>query len=367
MFKDTLLDNLTIGILVLDSNLEAKYLNKRMRNILKEQNIAKEKLNFSVKDFSLIENYQVKTYDIEVENEKFIQMEFHEIMEKSEYKLVTMLDTVQDFIFYLDSNGRIEYFNKSYANYLGKSYLEIIGKKESEFFPKEMVEKCEINNRKALENGNFYEEENFQGRWYQTFKSRVDLGNNDYGILGMVKEITDSKKKTMDLKEKVYKDLLTGVYNRNFYEEKVKKLLEKKKNTIFSMMLLDIDKFKEINDNNGHDVGDLVLKKISEVLKRNVRKIDDFIIRIGGDEFSIIIEGTLKELEKIYRRIEKDILKENISTDLKFSISVGMAEREKEECLNSLYKKADIELYKMKDKKQKIRKREILNESNRII
>lgn len=306
MFKNILLDNLTIGILVLDSNLEAKYLNKKMKNILKEQNIDEKYLNFLVKDFSLIENYQVKTYDIEVENQKFVQIEFHEIIEKSEYKLVTMLDTVQDFIFYLDSKGRIEYFNKAYAKYIGKSYLDIIGKKESEFFPKEMAEKCEANNRKALENG-------------------------------------------------------------NFYEEKVKKLLEKKKNTIFSMMLLDIDKFKEINDNNGHDVGDLVLKKISEVLKRNVRKIDDFIIRIGGDEFSIIIEGTLKELEKIYRRIEKDILKENISTDLKFSISVGMAEREKEECLNSLYKKADIELYKMKDKKQKIRKREILNESNRII
>ncbi|ERT69275.1 MULTISPECIES: sensor domain-containing diguanylate cyclase [Cetobacterium] len=355
MFKNILLDNLTIGILVLDSNLEVKYLNKKMRNILKEQNIDEKRLNLSVKEFSLIENYQVRTYDIEVENEKFVQMEFHEIMEKSEYKLVTMLDTVQDFIFYLDSKGRIEYFNESYANYLGKSYLEIIGKKESEFFPKKMAEKCEINNRKALENGNFYEEEKFQGRWYQTFKSRVDLGNDKYGILGMIKEITDSKKKTLDLKEKVYKDLLTGLYNRNFYEEKINKLLENKKNTIFSMMILDIDKFKEINDNNGHDIGDLVLKKISEILKRNVRKSNDFIIRIGGDELSIIIDGTLEDLEKIYERIQKDLEKENLSNDLKFSVSVGMAERYENESLNSLYKKADIELYKMKDKKQKIK------------
>lgn len=114
---------------------------------------------------------------------KFIQMEFHETIERSEYKLVTMLDTVQDFIFYLDSKRRIEYFNEAYANYLGKSYLEIIGKKESEFFPKEMAEKCEANNKKALDNG-------------------------------------------------------------NFYEGKMNKLLEDKKTKIFSMMLLDIDKFK---------------------------------------------------------------------------------------------------------------------------
>ncbi|MCX3066685.1 MAG: diguanylate cyclase [Cetobacterium sp.] len=362
MFKDTLLDNLTIGILVLDNDLKTIYLNKKMKNILKEQNIDKKYFNFSIKNFNTIENYKIKTYEIKKNKKKFIQMEFHETIERSEYKLVTMLDTVQDFIFYLDSKGRIEYFNEAYANYLGKSYLEIIGKKESEFFPKEMAEKCEANNRKALDNGNFYEEENFQGRWYQTFKSRVDLGNNSYGILGMVKEITASKKKTLDLKEKVYKDILTGIYNRNFYEEKMNKLLENKKTKIFSMMLLDIDKFKKINDDKGHDVGDLVLKKIAEILKRNVRKSNDFVIRIGGDELAVIIDGNLKELEKILKRVEKDILKENLLGDLKFNISVGLAEREQEENLNNLYKKADIELYKMKYKKQGA-----TNESNKVI
>ena len=351
MFKNLLLDNLTIGILVLDSNLKINYLNKLMKKILIDEDIMLENYETSLEKLYNIDGYKIESCSIEDGTEKFLQLEFHKINKNAENKLVAMLDTVQDFIFYLDSEGRIEYFNKAYADFLKRPHSEIVGRKESEFFPKEMACKCEENNKKALKYGNFYEEENFQESWYQTFKSRVDLGSNEFGILGMVKEITESKKKDLDLKEKVYKDILTGIYNRNFYEEKIKEIFEKNKNTTFSIMLVDIDKFKEINDTQGHDIGDLVLKKISNILKRNVRKDNDFIIRIGGDELAIVIEGSLKDLQKIYTQVEKDILKENLLNRLKFTISVGLAERSQEESLKSLYKKADIELYKMKNRR----------------
>ncbi|MCQ8212788.1 sensor domain-containing diguanylate cyclase [Cetobacterium somerae] len=351
MFENILLDNLTVGILVLDSNFKINYLNKLMKKILIDQNIMLNNSEISLEKLYSINGYKIKSYSIENNTEKFLQLEFHEINKNSENKLVAMLDTVQDFIFYLDSEGRIEYFNKAYADFIGRSYEDIIGRKESEFFSKEMACKCEENNKKALKYGNFYEEENFQDNWYHTFKSRVDLENNEFGILGMIKEITESKKKDLDLKEKVYKDILTGIYNRNFYEEKIKRIFEVNKNTKFSIMLMDIDKFKEINDTQGHDIGDLVLKNFSKLLKRNVRKDNDFIIRIGGDELAIIVEGSLKDLRKIYERVESDISNEKLLNDLKFSISVGFAERDQCESLKSLYKKADIELYKMKNRR----------------
>ena len=350
MFKDMMLDNLTIGILILDKFFKVKYINKEMKKILKENEVDCNSKLF-LETILGISKYEIKSYEVKYKNESLFQLEFHKIENNSKNKLVTMLDTVQDFIFYLDSHGRIEYFNKAYSNFLGKSHLEILGKKESEFFSKDMAKKCDSNNDKALEKGHFYEEEYLDGKWFQTFKSRVELGNGDYGIFGMVKDITDSKKRTLDLKEKIYKDILTEIYNRNFYEDKVQELFKRRKHEIFSIMLIDIDKFKEINDTKGHDIGDLVLKKLSKILKKNVRKSNDFIIRMGGDELAIIIKGTLKHLKIILERIKKDILEENSFEDLKFNISIGMAEREENESLDSLYKKADIELYKMKNKK----------------
>lgn len=352
MFENKLLDNLTIGILVLDAAFKVKYLNKRMKNILKIEKIDFSKLEVLLKNLNFTFNgkFRVKSSKIQIDKKIFFQLEFHENPETSTNKFVAMLDTIQDFIFYLDSEGKIEYFNKAYENHLGKAYLEIIGEKESKFYPDDMAIKCDQNNEIALKLGNFYEEEYFYGKWYQTFKSRVNLGNNEYGIFGMVKDITDSKKKVIDLSEKVYKDALTGIYNRNFYEEKITDIFKNKKEQIYSMLLIDIDKFKNINDFNGHDVGDWVLKRLCNILKRNVRQSNDFIIRLGGDEILIIIEGEKDNLEKILNAIEKDILLENSSNDLKFTISIGIGERKKCETLDSLYKRVDVELYKNKNR-----------------
>lgn len=365
MFGNLLLDNLTIGVLVLNQKFKVKYQNEYMKKILKK--------HFNEGDFKYFEmnealvrkfekiDLEIKKCEIEKNGEKFIQLEFHNIRNlkeiekdleeksKSQDKLVAMLDTVQEFIFYLDSEGRLEYFNKAYAQYLGKHPEELYGRKEIEFFPESMAKKCLENNKIAFERGNFYEEECFEGRWYQTFKSRVDLDNDDHGILAMVKEITESKKKSLDLKEKVYKDLLTNAYNRNFYEEKIRESLDKNKDKTFSMMVIDIDKFKHINDTKGHDIGDLVLKKLSKILKKSVRRKDDYIVRMGGDEFCVLIESNLEELEKVWERIQNEIaLKEK---EIDFTVSIGMGQRKEGEDLDSLYKRVDVELYKNKKEK----------------
>lgn len=367
MFENLLLENLTIGVLILNQKFEVKYLNKYMKILLNKyfQNIELKyfKVDEAFKKSLEQLDLELKQREIREGNELYHYLEIHEISElktlqkdleeksKNEDKLVAMLDTVQEFIFYLDSEGRLEYFNKAYAEYLNVPYENLYGKKEIEFFSEDMAKKCLENNRIALEKGIFYEEEHLEGRWYQTFKSRVDLENNEYGILAMVKEITESKKRDIDLNEKVYKDVLTGVYNRNFYEEKVRDIFNQNKKRSLSMMLIDIDNFKNINDSRGHDVGDLVLKKLAEILKKSIRKKDDFIIRMGGDELCIVIDSNLNELKYINERIQKEIERENINQELQFSISTGLVEREVGEGLDSTYKKVDLELYKVKKAK----------------
>lgn len=143
-----------------------------------------------------------------------------------------------------------------------------------------------------------------------------------------------------EVNKKVYSDLLTGLYNRNFYEEKISKLY--KNFDILSLILLDIDNFKSLNDAQGHIEGDKILKELSKIIRDNVTS-GSYGIRMGGDEFLILVKDNRdKALD-----IAKNILKSFKSSDK--SISVGVVEK-KEEFTNisDLYKKADMALYTAK-------------------
>ena len=140
-------------------------------------------------------------------------------------------------------------------------------------------------------------------------------------------------------------DKLTGVLNRMGYESVYRDLhLEK---TIF--ILVDLDDFKAINDNHGHHVGDKMLKKISGILTKHFP--NDFVCRIGGDEFAILIfdykDDIREQLEKRFEAVEKEA--ENTKDKLpKESLSIGVAFGTKDDDTDSLYRKADRAMYHVK-------------------
>ena len=132
-------------------------------------------------------------------------------------------------------------------------------------------------------------------------------------------------------KNKAYIDVLTGVFNRNFLEERAKELFTKFKiqKVPVGVIMLDIDNFKRINDTYGHDVGDLVLKKLAEIIKKNIRK-NDYVIRYGGEEFLILLprthlEETYKVAEKIRRAVENATVRVG-DKEIKFTVSLGVSE-----------------------------------------
>ena len=140
-------------------------------------------------------------------------------------------------------------------------------------------------------------------------------------------------------------DKLTGVLNRMGYESVYRDLhLDK---TAF--ILIDLDDFKAINDNHGHHVGDRMLKKISNILTKYFP--NDFVCRIGGDEFAILVfdykEGFKEELIKRF----DDMQKESLETKDKLpaeSLSIGIAFGTKDDDTDSLYRKADRAMYHVK-------------------
>ncbi len=145
-------------------------------------------------------------------------------------------------------------------------------------------------------------------------------------------------------------DELTNVYNRRYIIEALKKEIAFANRTgeKFSLALIDVDNFKQINDQYGHEVGDKVLELIAYELQNSVREAD-IVGRWGGDEFIIILRNTdINRARKVAERILNYIRNMKVNS-LKLSVSLGLAEYQGEN-LKELIKKADKALYKAKEK-----------------
>lgn len=176
--------------------------------------------------------------------------------------------------------------------------------------------------------------------------------------LSEMSPVIESKHLLENLKNATLHDTLTGLKNRRFLEEYLEVLnsnLVRNKNKM-TILAMDVDHFKSVNDTYGHDAGDLVLKHVADTLKQTVRKTD-FVIRTGGEEFLVLLVNApincgLVVAEKIRTTMEKSSIRVNSSTTLQKTISIGVVEYPKEFTEKSNFwlavKHADIALYQAK-------------------
>lgn len=148
-------------------------------------------------------------------------------------------------------------------------------------------------------------------------------------------------------------DPLTGLPNRRFFNRNLEHSLQLKKrnNTHLSVLFLDLDNFKTINDTKGHDVGDKVLKRVATILNSTFRGTD-FTSRWGGEEFIVLlldsdIEGAISRAEMICKAIEQD--KSLVSlVNHKVTTSLGVTEVQDDDDIDAIFKRVDSALYKAK-------------------
>lgn len=155
------------------------------------------------------------------------------------------------------------------------------------------------------------------------------------------------------LKKYVYVDVLTGLYNRYFLENVIPRELKKveRYNQPLSVLFLDIDDFKYVNDIYGHDVGDKVLKIIGKLFRENIRKTD-IPIRYGGDEFLIFLPFTRKDdAIKLAKKIKENIRDEiGKKIGINVTLSISVLEVKHESNLSKILKELDDLLYFAKEK-----------------
>jgi len=151
------------------------------------------------------------------------------------------------------------------------------------------------------------------------------------------------------INESATTDYLTGLANRRKVTGELDKVLSS--NKTYSIILIDIDHFKEINDTHGHDVGDKILRRFARFLLHNVNKTST-VGRWGGEEFVLLMPNTnastaMKEAERVRTLINNENLAPEGQTK-KLTASFGVAENEEKEAWETVIKRADVALYRAK-------------------
>mgnify|MGYP006293873327 CR=1 FL=1 len=156
--------------------------------------------------------------------------------------------------------------------------------------------------------------------------------------------------------QQAIRDPLTGLYNRRYFNETLSKEVEKSKRyrKPIAFLMIDVNRFKEINDKYSHQIGDKVLREVASLLQNNVRKADT-VVRYGGDEFLIMMPETNGESKSSISRLKDSLIAWNEDSDLlNFPLTLAMGvsywrpdqKRDIEEAL----KEADSNMYKEKKK-----------------
>ncbi|PHR71779.1 MAG: hypothetical protein COA66_08575 [Arcobacter sp.] len=270
-----------------------------------------------------------------------------EIKDKQEMvdKYVLILNT--------DLRGNITHLNKAYSLCLGYKERELLGKNHVLIKHESTTREFTIKMWNTLREGKSFigEIKNYtKDKQIKEFTIYIEAIYNNkvkIGYRSICQDITDKKR----LEALSLKDKLTGLYNRNKFDElMILKIEEFNRYQVdFSIIMIDIDNFKCVNDEYGHDVGDKVLVHIAKILKDNVR-ISDIVARWGGEEFIIVCEHTNTTKSYIVaENIRKIIEKEHFEEVENQTISLGLSQFTKEDSINSIFKRVDAALYKAKN------------------
>jgi len=263
-----------------------------------------------------------------------------------------------------DINFRIMYFNPEAENIMGYKAEDVIGKDAREILSDENVDLSKFNRAVDIVRNNlghtfsFERIRNNENRYIKARMSGIwDQDKNQEGFVLMLRDVTARKKAEETIHYLAYHDPLTNLPNRLLFNQRLSlELARAERNKLkLALVLIDLDRFKEVNDTLGHHVGDVLLQSVAKRLKSRIRKCDT-AARIGGDEFTLIFpeihgpEDALHAADKIIKALEQlySIEGHELYVSASIGISIYPVHGTKPE---TLLKTADKAMYKAKEQR----------------
>jgi diguanylate cyclase (GGDEF)-like protein/PAS domain S-box-containing protein len=288
-----------------------------------------------------------------------------ELQRGNENRLRLIVEHSPDVIFQQDRDLRYKWVlgALSYSH----SAREVLGKTDFDLFSLEDAKRFSESKLNVIKNAEAVRLEDRislggKERYFNiTYEPWRDSVGKVIGITGYMRDITDRKlaEKALEMSEQKYsemsiRDPISGLYNLRYFYESLKTEVERVNRYQYplSILMLDIDNFKSINNRYGHQEGDRVIMRMGEIIRRYIRQVDS-AYRFGGEEFSIILPETEdEEAIQVAERIRLGFKKENFSPkiDEKFhlTVSIGVARYFPKEEVIAFLKRVDDNLYTAK-------------------
>ncbi len=270
--------------------------------------------------------------------------------------LRTLVDNLPTAVFLKDLATRKLLANRQDLQNMGiENEEDVLGKTDHEIFPKDIATKLYEDDQNVLQSGKplLKSEEKLvlpsgEERWLETSKIPLfDDHGSVRGLIGIGYDITERKRAQEELEHLTLHDPLTNLPNRRFFEAELKRV-DKSSKLPISLMMVDVNGLKIINDSLGHQEGDKMLQQVATVIKKACRR-NDVIARFGGDEFVLILPNTSQEQAGLVSAQIASFVKLASEAPVQLSLSWGYATKTSDDQdIMDVLKEAEDYLYRHK-------------------
>ena len=292
------------------------------------------------------------------QNQTIAYISFQKIITKymkiknDNFLLQAVVKSAPGMILVTDLEAKIVYANDSFCQNVGYSQASLVGKhskllksgqQDSSFYKsmwQTLIKEGEfegifVNKKK---DGTIYYDK-------KKIKTISDENGKRAYYFSVSYDITQERRNKQKMLDEIYLDSLTEQFNRKKYEEVIQEKIKEGKE--FSIILMDIDFFKKVNDDYGHDKGDFILKEFSRLVKAFMIFGKDELFRWGGEEFVVITDRNIEEARNI-ADVLKNMIFQHDFEGLHVSVSMGITQMKKDKDKTTLFKLADKALYEAK-------------------
>jgi diguanylate cyclase (GGDEF)-like protein/PAS domain S-box-containing protein len=293
----------------------------------------------------------------DITDEKNLQ----QMVKSQQHLLNAVLDNADAYIYMKDIDRTFQYVNSKVAKLFGNTQENIIGKKDTEVLPIEVAEHFHLSDQKVFETNEKQiieessEDERGELRHYISTKIPYQLEEGIPALIGFSTDVTELYALKEEFKKQANTDSLTELYNRRYFTEHSEREFYRAKRhlRIVSLISIDIDHFKNINDCYGHPAGDKVLMSVAKCLLPCIRQ-EDILARIGGEEFSILLpETTLQSAKVVAERIRLNqsnlSIKGQWKGEITLTVSIGVTcIKFEDDTFDDFFRRGDKALYQAK-------------------